>query len=72
MSFKKILTVLNDYYRPEWDLIKGGRELVRCFQEVGLSENEFRSRRGIRLAQLDYLRRSNSIDDNLYWVKNDH
>ena len=31
VSFKKILTTLKDYFKPEWSLDKGGYELVNFF-----------------------------------------
>ena len=31
VSFKRILSELNDYYKPEWNLDKGGKELVDFF-----------------------------------------
>lgn len=71
VSFHKILTVLKDYYHPEWDLIRGGRELVECFKRVYFSEENFRGQTCNRLAELNYLIRSNQIDDNLYWIKNE-
>lgn len=69
VSFKKILTVLKDYYHPEWDLIIGGKELVECFKKVGFSETDFRGRTCNRLVQLNYLIQSGQINNNLYWIK---
>jgi len=34
---------LKAYYRPEWDLDRGGRELVAFFDQVGFTEDEFRA-----------------------------
>ncbi|MDP3794930.1 MAG: NAD(P)-dependent oxidoreductase [bacterium] len=42
VSFAKILTVLKDYYRPQWDLDRGGRELVDFYKRTGFSEGQFR------------------------------
>lgn len=70
VSFKKILTLLKDYYHPEWDLIRGGKELVECFEKVGFSEDDFRGRTCNRLAQLNYLIQSNQINNDLYWINN--
>ena len=33
VSFKRILTELKDYYKPEWGLIMGGKELVDLFKK---------------------------------------
>ncbi|MHA2292522.1 MAG: NAD-dependent epimerase/dehydratase family protein [Candidatus Hodarchaeales archaeon] len=68
VSFKKILTVLKDYYKPEWDLIRGGKELVDFFDKIGFTEEMFRGRSCIRLAQLKYLVKMNKINDQFYWT----
>lgn len=67
VSFKKILSVLKDYYKPEWDLIKGGKELVVFFNKINFSEEDFRGRKCIRLSQLKYLKEKGKLDDNLFW-----
>jgi nucleoside-diphosphate-sugar epimerase len=69
VGFRKILTVLKDYYHPEWDLIRGGEELVERFKSIGFSEEQFRGRTCNRLTQLNYLMQSDRINDNLYWIK---
>lgn len=68
VSFKKILSVLRDYYKPEWDLERGGKELVGLFKEVGLNEEIFRGRKCNRLMQLKYLIEDKKIDSNLYRI----
>jgi nucleoside-diphosphate-sugar epimerase len=68
ISFKKILTVLKDYFKPEWDLYRGGKELVDFFDKIHFDEEMFRGRGCIRLAQLKYLIDSNKIDDRFYWI----
>jgi nucleoside-diphosphate-sugar epimerase len=68
VCFKKILTVLKDYYRPEWDLIRGGNELVTLFDRVGFTEEMFRGRHCNRLFQLKTLSESGRIQDNLRWL----
>jgi nucleoside-diphosphate-sugar epimerase len=68
VSFKKILSVLKDYYKPGWDLDRGGKELVEFFKKVGFNEDMFRGRQTNRLPQLKYLVESNKIDNNLYWL----
>jgi len=67
VSFKKILSVLKDYYKPEWDLIRGGRELVEFFDKVNFTEEMFQGRKCNRLAQLKYLIKNNKLDSNLLW-----
>jgi len=70
VSFKKILSVLKDYYKPEWDLIRGGKELIVFFKKINLTEEMFRGRLCNRLPQLKYLVTNNRIDNNLFWIKN--
>ena len=64
VSFDRILTELEDYYKPEWDLLKGGKELVKFFEETNFSEDEFRGRACIRLQQLNWLIDNNKVDAN--------
>ena len=55
VSFSRILTELSDYYKPEWDLDMGGKELVTFFDQIGFSEKQFRGRSTNRLGQLKHL-----------------
>jgi len=54
VGFSRILSELSDYYKPEWDLDMGGRELVAFFDDIGFSENQFRGRDTNRLHQLKH------------------
>ena len=67
VSFKKILTVLKDYYRPQWGLDKGGQELVELFKRVNFTEEMFRGRQTNRLKQINYLLEQNRLDKSLKW-----
>ena len=68
VSFKKILTELKDYFKPEWNLDRGGKELVELFNKVNFKENHFRGRETIRLKQIDYLRSQEKLNEELRWV----
>ena len=52
VSFSRILSELRDWYKPEWDLDRGGRELVDFFQEVNFTEADFRGPKTNRLPRL--------------------
>ena len=67
VSFDKILTVLKDYYQPTWDLDRGGAELVTFFKKNSFTEAMFRGRTCNRLAQLEYLVKTNRLDPNPFW-----
>jgi nucleoside-diphosphate-sugar epimerase len=62
VSFNRILTELADYYKPEWDLDRGGKELVELFKKVSFTEADFRGRKTTRLAQLSYLQGIDIVD----------
>ena len=62
VSFKRILSELADYYKPEWDLDKGGMELVELFKKTAFTETDFRGRKTARLAQLSYLQGQHIVD----------
>lgn len=68
VSFKKILTVLKDYFKPSWDLDKGGKELVDFFKSVNFTEEDFRGRKCNRLQQLKYLIDNKKLDGDLFWL----
>jgi len=68
VSFKKILTQLKDYFKPEWDLDKGGKELVDFFKKNNFDEEMFRGRLCSRLPQIKYLMEGKKLDKSLFWV----
>ncbi len=65
VSFKKILSVLKEYYKPEWDLDRGGKELVDFYKKNGFTEEKFRGRETNRLKQIDHLERGGHINQQL-------
>jgi nucleoside-diphosphate-sugar epimerase len=67
VSFKRILTELHDFYKPSWDLDRGGKELVDLFRKVGFTEEQFRGKQTIRLAKLNDLIETQKLDENLRW-----
>jgi nucleoside-diphosphate-sugar epimerase len=67
VSFKKILDVLKDYYKPQWDLDKGGKELVGLFKEVNFTEEDFRGKKTVRLQSILDLKAKGKLNDNLKW-----
>ncbi len=68
VSFQKILTILKDYYKPQWDLDKGARELIEFFKKINFNLNHFQGKSCIRLKQLRYLLDTKQIDRALRWV----
>jgi nucleoside-diphosphate-sugar epimerase len=65
VSFARILTELSEWFKPKWDLDRGGAELVAFFKKVGLTEGQFRGRKTVRLAQLKHMMREGSVDEEL-------
>lgn len=65
VSFEKISTVLKSYFVPEWDLDKGGKQLVTFFKQNNFTENMFRGRDTNRLQQISYLKENGKLDDQL-------
>ncbi len=68
VSFKKILNKLGDYFKPEWDLIRGGNDLVDLFKKINFTEEMFRGRACSRLPQINYLLQKNILNKNLRWM----
>ena len=69
VSFDRILTELAEYYRPEWDLDRGGQELVAFFRATGFGEKQFRGSQTIRLAKLQQLILAGQLDGDLRWKR---
>ena len=65
VSFKRILSELKDYYKPEWNLDRGGKELTALFDKINFKEEQFRGRYTVRLKQLQYLKKTGRLDDSL-------
>ena len=68
VSFKRILSELKDYFKPEYDLEKGGKELVEYFNKVGFIEKDFRGKKCNRLIQLETLKKDNRLNGSLNWL----
>ena len=68
VSFKRILSELSDFYKPQWDLDKGGKELVDYFDRVKLTEDDFRGKKCNRLKQLEYLKEHHELNGDLKWI----
>jgi hypothetical protein len=69
VSFTKILSVLKDYYKPEWNLDRGGAELVKFFKKVNFTEEYFRGKQCNRLQQINHLISSGELTKDLRWNK---
>lgn len=67
VSFKKILSVLKDYYKPQWDLDRGGKELVDLFKRVNFTKEQFSGATCNRLLQIRYLVDSHKLNADLRW-----
>ncbi len=68
VSFKKILTTLKDYFKPQWSLDMGGHELVTFFKDINFSENDFRNEKVNRLKKLESLIQKKEINNKLEWI----
>ena len=65
VCFDRIHNELGKYFKPEWDLEKGGIELIEFFKDINFTEEMFRGRKTIRLSQISYLIEEGIIDNNL-------
>ena len=67
VSFRRIFDELGDWFKPEWDLDKGAKELVSNFEKISFDENMFRGLLTNRLMKLKDLKEKNKLDDDLRW-----
>jgi len=49
VSAEKILTMLKDYYKPQWNITKGADELMQFYSRIGFDKETFGSWRTVRL-----------------------
>ena len=68
VGFKRILTELKDYYQPKWKLEEGGKELVKMFEAICLTENDFRGEQCIRLKKINRLVADGILTEKLKWT----
>jgi nucleoside-diphosphate-sugar epimerase len=68
VSFARILHELAEYFRPEWGLDRGGRELVDFFKQTGFTEADFVGKKAIRLQQLKELLGQGRLNADLRWT----
>ena len=52
VSFERILSELSEWFKPEWNLDSGGRELVAFFKAINFTEADFRGPKTNRLPKL--------------------
>jgi nucleoside-diphosphate-sugar epimerase len=67
VSFRRILTELEPWFRPAWDLDRGGEELVQFFHNTGFTEQDYLGRKTIRLEQLKHLVATGALTSDLRW-----
>lgn len=68
VSFDRILSELRDFYKPSWNLDRGGNELVEFFERTNFNEGDFSGERCVRLKKLQELLRMGIIDDRLKYT----
>ncbi len=68
VNFKKILSVLKDYYKPEWNLGLGGKELVDLFKKINFTKEQFKGNTCNRLLQIKYLINTHKLNTDLRWI----
>jgi nucleoside-diphosphate-sugar epimerase len=66
VSFEKINTKLPGF-KCEWDAKRGAEQLLNVFQQIDMTEEVFFSRGFTRLKQLEYLIRTQQIDQDFFW-----
>lgn len=66
VSFEKIRRHLPGF-RCQWDARRGARQLHGLFQRIAMPAETFQHRNFTRMKQLEYLIRTQQIDDKFYW-----
>jgi nucleoside-diphosphate-sugar epimerase len=69
VSFDKINNTLPGF-KCEWDAKQGAQQLLKVFQQIDMSKETFEFRGFTRLKQLEYLLRTQQIDEQFFWKNN--
>jgi nucleoside-diphosphate-sugar epimerase len=65
VSSKKILTLLKDYYKPQWNIEKGAADLMRFYNSINFDAAIFNGHKCTRLKALKKRIADGSLDENL-------
>jgi nucleoside-diphosphate-sugar epimerase len=68
VSFGRILDELGEWFRPSWNLDRGGRDLVEFFRRVDFTDQQFRGQATNRLPHLKKLCEEGRLDGRLQWA----
>jgi nucleoside-diphosphate-sugar epimerase len=66
VSFEKINTILPGF-KCDWNAQRGAQQLFDLFRQIDMTEDTFLFRGFTRLKQLEYLIRTQQIDQNFFW-----
>lgn len=69
VSFEKINTLLPGF-KCDWNAQRGAEQLYKVFSQIDMTAETFQSRGFTRLKQLEYLIRTQQIDSDFFWAKN--
>ncbi len=68
VSFKRILTELNNLYEPKWNLSKGANELINFFNKIKFKEQDLNGYKTNRLNMLNKITKEGKINDKFRWL----
>ena len=68
VSFERIFKDLGKFYKPEWSLERGGRELLEFFKKINFKKDDFKGSKTNRLISIKE-RINKDFDKNLRYFK---
>jgi len=68
VSFEKINTLLPGF-KCDWDAQRGAQQLFNLFRQIQMTQDTFLFRGFTRLKQLEYLIRTEQLDQDFFWSK---
>jgi len=69
VDFSKINSILRDYFKPTWNVLKGVEELYSSFRLNNLNKEAFEGDKFIRLRHLALLKNKKMLDNDFRWIK---
>ncbi|MCX5696591.1 MAG: SDR family oxidoreductase, partial [Candidatus Omnitrophica bacterium] len=67
VEFSKFNSLLKDYFKPEWNIEKGVKEVLGSYRSVDLKEGAFLGEKFTRLKRINALLKQKKLDKSLRW-----
>lgn len=69
VDFTRVKDAWGEYFKPEWDIARGIKELFEAYRRLNLTPEDFSGHKFTRLKRIKMLLDENEVDGTLFWKK---